>query len=41
VKWGEQTSDEMMSGFLDIAFRADLDAASIWRKPQYGKPDAK
>jgi hypothetical protein len=39
VRWGEQTSDEMMSGFLDVGFRADLDAASIWRKPR--KPDAK
>jgi hypothetical protein len=35
VPWGEQTSDEMMSAFIDVAFKTDIDPASIWRRPQY------
>ena len=29
VRWGDQTYDEMMVGFFDVAVRADLD------KPHY------
>ena len=29
VRWGDQTYDEMMVGFFDVAVRADLD------KPRY------
>jgi len=35
LPWGEQTSDEMMSALIDVAFGVDIDAASIWCKPQY------
>jgi hypothetical protein len=37
VPWGEQTSDEMMSAFIDLAFDPGTDPSSIWRLPDYSK----
>jgi len=37
VPWGEQTSDEMMSAFIDVAFDPGTDPSSIWRLPDYSK----
>jgi len=35
VPWGEQTSDEMMTGILDLAVPGNSDMASIWRPANY------
>jgi len=33
VRWGDQTSDEMMVGFFDVAVRADLDKWEYFIRP--------
>jgi len=33
VRWGDQTYDEMMVGFFDVAVRADLDKESYFLRP--------
>jgi hypothetical protein len=37
VRWGDQTYDEMMVGFFDVAVRADLDK---WKYFERQKPAA-
>jgi hypothetical protein len=34
VRWGEQTSDEMMVGFFDVAVPAGIDKWEFFRRPQ-------
>ena len=34
VRWGDQTSDEMMVGFFDVAVRADLDKWKYFVRPR-------
>jgi mono/diheme cytochrome c family protein len=36
VRWGDQTYDEMMVGFFDIAVRADLDKWKFFVRPDNG-----
>jgi hypothetical protein len=33
VRWGDQTYDEMMVGFFDVAVRADLDKCKYFERP--------
>jgi hypothetical protein len=33
VRWGDQTYDEMMVGFFDVAVRADLDKWKYFERP--------
>jgi hypothetical protein len=34
VRWGDQTYDEMMVGFFDVAVRADLDKWHYFIRPE-------
>jgi hypothetical protein len=34
VRWGEQTSDEMMVGFFDVAVERDFDKARFFQRGQ-------
>ena len=34
VRWGEQSWEEMMIGFFDVAVPADMDRRSFFRKKQ-------
>ncbi len=38
VRWGDQTSDEMMVGFFDVAVRADLDKWKYFVRPARALP---
>jgi hypothetical protein len=35
VRWGDQTYDEMMVGFFDVAVRADLDKSHYFIRSNY------
>jgi hypothetical protein len=41
VRWGDQTSDEMMAVFMHLAFPSNLDPRILYRRPSYPpKPSA-
>ncbi len=39
VRWGEQSWEEMMIGFLDVAFDAKMDRRSFFTRPPASSPD--
>jgi len=38
VRWGEQTSDEMMVGFFDVAVAPEFDKQRFFRRERLGEP---
>jgi hypothetical protein len=38
VRWGDQTYDEMMVGFFDVAVRPDLDKWNYFKRPTKRQP---
>jgi hypothetical protein len=41
VRWGDQTSDEMMAVFMHLAIPAGMDPRTLYRRPSYPpKPSA-
>jgi hypothetical protein len=41
VVWGDQTSDEMMVGFFDVAVPADMDKREFFDRAKQAAPDAR